>query len=231
MSHTLQQESAICATRVFIVEDHTMIRQILARILSAEDDIEVVGTAGTVAEATNLIGATCPDVVLVDILLPDGSGIDLVQNVKSEHSDTKVILLTALQNEESILQAIEAGAEGYMLKSSDFESLLKSIRLVMAGKQIYDPLIASPILQRIIRATPSLAYGQNGASGHALSAREREVVRLVSRGLTDKEIAQALSLSIHTVKTHVCKVLKRLGVSSRRELLSGYHLPLDSQSC
>ncbi len=205
-----------------------MIRQMFARILADEDNIQVVGAVGTVAEATSLVGATHPDIILSGVVLPDGSGIDLVQHAKFRYSNLKVIIVTTLQDEETVLQAIEVGADGYVLKGSSLEWLLESIRLVMAGKQIYDPLVASPILQRIVRATPSLAYGQNEAPSHGLSAREREVVRLVSRGLTDKEIAQALSLSIHTVKTHVRKVLKRLGVSSRRELLSGYHLPLDS---
>lgn len=227
MLHPMPVQEAICTTKIVVVEDHIMVREAFTRILSCEDGINVVGTAGTVAEAKNLLSNVCPDLVLANVVLPDGSGIDLVQHVKSEYSGVKVILLTALRDEESILLAIEAGVDGYIIKNSSYKSLLESIRLVMDGKQIYDPSIVSPLLRRIVRSTPVLAYGQTATPGSSLSAREREVVRLISRGLTDKEIAQALSLSIHTVKTHVRNVFKRLGLSSRRELLASRHLPPD----
>lgn len=216
------------AVKIVVLQDQAMVGELLSRVLSGEADIQVVGTAGTISEARNLIRDTRPNLVLVDALLSDGSGVDLVHHVKAEYPGTRVILLTSCEEEESVLSAIEAGVEGYVVKSSHIESLLESIKLVMDGKQSYDSVVVSPMLQRIVKATPRLAYRQAGTTNQALSAREREVVRLISRGLTNKEIASELSLSIHTVKSHVRKVLQRLGISSRRELLPGRRSSLDS---
>ena len=216
-------DSDLHSTKLMIVEKHTMIRQALSSMLSHERNLSIVGTASTLAEAKIQVSNLHPDLVLVDILLPDGSGVDLIHYIKSENPHIKTSILTGVQDEDVIMSAIEAGADGYITKNSSFEFLLDSIRQVSSGGHVYDPLVASPILRRIVRHNPELSYRQHGNVGEMLTSREREIVRLISKGLTNKEIAHELSISIHTAKTHVRKIFKRLNVSSRRELLANHH--------
>ncbi len=206
-------------TTIAIVEDHGMVRELLVRMLSSQDGFEVAGAVGSIAEATTVIEQGRPDVVLLDIVLPDGSGIEWARDLKMSHPEIKILFLTAYHEEEILLDAINAGAEGYMVKTSSCERLVDAVRAVASGEHVFDPSIAAPILERMakIHYTFRDTASENQAKG--LSAREREIAALASNGLTNKEIAKVTSVSVNTVKTHLRRIYQHLNVTSRRELL------------
>ncbi|MEN6370461.1 MAG: response regulator transcription factor [Armatimonadota bacterium] len=203
--------------RLLLVDDHQMFREMLEHMLSAQKDMEVVGTAGTIAEAIEKIEKTCPDVITIDVLMPDGSGIELAQSLKTSYPGIAIVFLTACRNEETIIQAMRAGVAGYVIKSSSSEQLLDAIRTVCSGEYVFYPALSMSIFQQFATALRSTEMADTNYSGK-LSKRETEIAGLISQGLTYREIAEATCVSINTVKTHVRRIYERLGISSRRDL-------------
>lgn len=204
--------------RLLLVDDHRMFIEMLEHLLSTQKDLEVVGTAGTTAEALEKIAVTQPDVLTIDTALPDGSGIELAQSLKAEYPNISIIMLTASRNEEMIIQAMRAGIEGYVIKSSSSEQLLDAIRTVCSGEYVYYPVLSVSILKQFA----SLLHSSNITEAYSakLSKRECEIAALIQKGLTYREIAETTCVSINTVKTHVRRIYERLGISSRRELMN-----------
>jgi two-component system response regulator DevR len=197
--------------RVFLVDDHELVRRGIAALLTAESDIEVVGEAGTVAQARSRIRATRPDVAILDVRLPDGSGIDVCREVRSENPEVKCLILTGYDDDEAIYSAVLAGAAGYVIKDVQGSGLLDSLRKVAAGKNLIHPSMSGRVVQRITdthRSDPRL---------ESLSTREHDILPLIAEGLTNREIGERLGLAEKTVKNYISGLLSKLGLQRRTQ--------------
>ena len=192
--------------RLALAEDHTIVRWALREALSKADDIEVVGEAGTAAETLAMIQNVKPDVLLLDITLPDRSGFDVLSELRSQDSAPLVVVLTWHTEPSYAARAIAAGAHGYVNKAVEPAALLESIRAVSRGEQIVPP------------GVEQLLASGDGHPASALTARELQVMEMLSRGMTNREIAEHLDISIKTVDTHRGHVLKKLGLRNNSEL-------------
>jgi two-component system response regulator DevR len=196
---------------VFLVDDHELVRRGIAGLLEAESDIEVIGEAGTAAQARSRILATRPDVAVLDVRLPDGSGIDVCRDIRSKDPAIQCLMLTAYDDDEAIYAAVIAGAAGYVLKDIRGSGLVDSVRNVAAGNNLLDPALTAKVLERMrggAGADPRLA---------TLSAREKQIMALIADGLTNREIGLRLSLAEKTVKNYVSGLLSKLGLQSRTQ--------------
>ncbi len=193
--------------RVLLVDDHQLVRHGLEQLLAAAVDIEVVGTAADGAEALERITELRPDVVLMDLLMPGVDGVQATRRARSTHADTQVVVLTSFSDRDRILDAIDAGAVGYLLKDVDPDDLVSSIRAAARGESPLHP-----------KAARELLLSRSGAGGQApgeLTPRELEVLRLVRLGLANKQIGRRLGISERTVKAHLTSIFQRIGVSDR----------------
>jgi len=191
--------------RILLADDHPVVREGLRGMLSAEPDIEVVGEAASGAEAVALFSARRPDVVLMDLRMPGGDGVDAIGKIRAGHeSDVRIIVLTTFDTDADILRAVEAGAAGYLLKDSPRADLLRAIRAAARGETVLAPVVAGRLVSRV-----------RGPRPETLSARETEVLALVARGMTNFQIGRALFVSEATVKTHLTRACAKLGVTGR----------------
>jgi DNA-binding NarL/FixJ family response regulator len=191
--------------RVLLADDHPVVREGLRGMLAAEPDIEVAGEAASGAEAVALFGSLQPDVVLMDLRMPGGDGVDAIGKIRAGHgAAAKIIVLTTFDTDVDILRAVEAGATGYLLKDAPRAELLRAIRAAAGGETVLAPVVAGRLVSRV-----------RGPGTDALSARETEVLSLVARGLTNVQIGRALFVSEATVKTHLMRACAKLGVTGR----------------
>ncbi len=200
-------------TRILIVDDHEMVRQGLRAILMAESDFEIVGDAANAKQALELIEQLQPDIVLLDVRLPDSSGITVCKTVSEQFPQVAVIILTTFTDEQLIAQCVQAGARGYIVKDIESVDLKRSIRAVARGEAALDSKAAVAVLAQLRRKP------QNQAEPlpEPLSAQQMVILRLVAQGLSSREIATQLYLSENTVKGYVQEILHRLGVKNRTE--------------
>jgi len=196
---------------VFLVDDHEIVRRGIAELLGSEPDISVVGEASTAAQAVGRIDATHPDVVLLDVRLPDGSGIDICRDVRSRYPDIRCLMLTAYDDEEAMTAAIIAGASGYVLKDIRGSVLLDSLRAVAAGKNLMNPVLTARLVKRI------KANNEVDPRLGSLSGRENQILELIARGLTNRQIGEHLDLAEKTVKNYVSSILSKLGLERRTQ--------------
>jgi two-component system response regulator DevR len=200
--------------RVFLVDDHEIVRRGVSSLLDGEADIEVVGEAASVAQARPRIGATRPDVALLDMRLPDGDGIDLCRDVRSQNPDVRCIILTAHDDDEAVYAAVLAGASGYVLKDMRSSALVDAVRAVAAGRQLLNPAISRMAVKRIDAR-------QNDARPlELLNTREREILELIAEGMTNREIGETLALAEKTVKNYVSSLLSKLGIQRRTQAVA-----------
>jgi DNA-binding NarL/FixJ family response regulator len=197
--------------RVFLVDDHEIVRRGLRELLETVAEFEVVGEAGTAAEAMARIPATRPDVAIFDARLPDGSGIDVCREIRSQQPATKALILTSFDDERALSSAILAGAAGYLLKDIKGNGLIDAIKAVAAGKQLIGPADVERARRSWARETQADPRLQR------LSPQEQRVLDHVAQGLTNREIGAALSLAEKTVKNYVTAVLGKLGMESRTQ--------------
>lgn len=196
--------------RVLVVDDHPVVRQGLAAILRFEPDIEVVGEAADGAIALRLILERVPDVVLLDLRLPELSGVEVMRAARPQLPAVRFLVLTTYDTDSYIGPAMAAGAQGYLLKDATPDELTRAIRSLMQGGAALEPAVAARLLGRL----------NDGESGEELSARELEVLRLVVAGAGNKGIAARLSVSENTVKSHISHILAKLGVQNRAEAVA-----------
>ncbi|HKS38874.1 MAG TPA: response regulator transcription factor [Verrucomicrobiae bacterium] len=199
--------------RLLIVDDHTVVRLGLRTLLGRYSDIEVIGEAGTVAAAIEETARLQPIVVLMDIRLPDGNGFEACRRIRKAQPDTRVLFLTSFADEEIVLESIDAGGDGYLLKEIDDESLVRAIRSVAAGQSILDPAVTRRVLERV--KNPEAPAGKERFE--MLSPQERRVLALVAEGKTNKEIGSALGLSDKTVKNYLSNILEKLQLTRRSQ--------------
>lgn len=193
--------------RILIVDDHSVVRQGLRMFLSLDPELEVIGEAGNGQEAIEMVKTLKPDVVLMDLLMPVMDGISATQIIRREHYDTEVIALTSVLEDASVVNAVRAGALGYLLKDTQADELCRAIKAAAAGQVQLSPKAAERLM-REIRAPES---------PEKLTERETEVLRLLATGKANKEIAAEMHISETTVKTHVSNILMKLGVPSRTQ--------------
>ena len=205
--------------RVVIVDDHVVVRSGLEQFLATTDDIELVGTAANGIEALARVEEFGPDVVLMDLSMPEMNGIDATRQIAELHPSSRVLVLTSFSDQTRILDALEAGADGYLLKHADPDDIAGAIRTVHAGGSPLDPKAARTLLES----------RRGGRSAPQLTDREREVLLLVRDGLANKQIARRLGIAERTVKAHLTSVFQRLGVTDRTQaaLWASEHLNAD----
>lgn len=192
--------------KIMIVDDHPVVREGLSRIIVSESGMEVIAEAGTGAEALTQYRKLRPDVVLLDMRMPEMTGIQTIEAIRKEFSNARIIVLSTYDLEEDIYQSLQAGARGYILKDSPRNELLASIRRVHAGERVIPPNIATRLAERI--------------GGNELTAREFEVLKLIVSGKSNKQIGDDLGISEGTVKSHVNNILDKLGVTDRTQAVS-----------
>ncbi len=197
--------------RVFLLDDHEIVRRGIADLLETEDGVVLVGEAGTAAEAIARIPAARPHVAVLDARLPDGSGIDVCRDIRSSMPDLRCLILTSYDDNDAIFAAVMAGAAGYLLKEIRGTSLVDAIRQVAEGKSLMDPAVTERLLARLRDGTPQ------DVRMASLTGREREVLMLITEGLTNRQIGERLFLAEKTVKNYVSGLLAKLGMERRTQ--------------
>ncbi|MHB9852392.1 response regulator [Streptomyces krungchingensis] len=197
---------------VFLLDDHEVVRRGVHELLSVEEDIEVVGEAGTAADALVRIPATRPDVAVLDVRLPDGSGVEVCREIRSRDEDIKCLMLTSFADDEALFDAIMAGASGYVLKDIRGDELLSAVRDVAAGKSLLDPAATARVMAR-------LRNGGTKDDGKLaqLTDQERKILDLIGEGLTNRAIGERLHLAEKTIKNYVSSLLAKLGMERRSQ--------------
>lgn len=199
--------------RVFLMDDHEIVRRGIAQLVDAEPDLEVVGEAGTVREAARRIDAVRPDVAVLDVRMPDGDGIDLCRDIRSAHPEVSCLILTGYDDDQALRAAVLAGASGYVLKDVRSTALVAAIRRAAAGQTIQAP----ELLARAARALDPQTAHETHEPGPSLSLREGQVLGLIAEGLTNREIGTRLGLAEKTVKNYVSALLAKLGMERRTQ--------------
>jgi two-component system response regulator DevR len=198
--------------RVYLLDDHEIVRRGLIALLESSGDIEVIGESGSAQEATRRIPALRPDVAVLDARLPDGSGIDVCRDIRSADPEIRALILTSYQDDEALFSAIMAGAAGYVLKQIKGTDLVDAVRRVAAGQSLLDPLVTAQVLERI----------RKGADDEPeelarLTPQERRILELIAEGLTNRQIGEQLFLAEKTIKNYVSSLLAKLGVERRTQ--------------
>jgi len=195
--------------RVLIADDHLVVREGLRTILEVADDIEAVGEAVDGAEAVQLVGELAPDVVLMDLRMPNVDGIEAIKQIKARYPTVEIVILTTYDADEYIIRGLRAGARGYLLKDSGRQALFDTIRAAARGESLLPSTIVDMVVAQL--AAPQTAPGGD------LSGREEQVLAMLTQGAANKEIALQLNISERTVKAHVTSIFNKLGVNSRTE--------------
>jgi two-component system response regulator DevR len=198
-------------TRLFLLDDHEIVRRGIRELLEVEDDLEIVGEASTVEEALARVPATRPDVALLDVRLPDGSGVEACRDLRAANPDLRCIMLTSYADDEALFDAIMAGASGYVLKQVRGAELIEGIRRVAAGQSLLDPALTARVLERLRRAP------EEDERFASLSEQERRILALLADGLTNRQIAAEMYLAEKTVKNYVSNLLGKMGMQRRTE--------------
>jgi DNA-binding NarL/FixJ family response regulator len=197
--------------RVFLLDDHEVVRRGLRELLESAGGIEVVGEAGTADEALRRIPPIAPDVAILDVRLPDGNGVEVCREIRSQHPQVRCVMLTSFSDDEALFQAIMAGAAGYLLKQVKGTDLVDAVRRVAAGQSLLDPAVTARVLDRI-RTPPSADERLV-----RLTDQERTILDLIADGLTNRQIGERIHLAEKTVKNYVSNLLAKLGMERRTQ--------------
>jgi DNA-binding NarL/FixJ family response regulator len=197
--------------RVFLLDDHEVVRRGLHELLTLESDLDVVGEASSAAEARTRIPLTKPDVAVLDVRLPDGSGVEVCRDIKETAPETRCLMLTSFADDEALFDAIMAGAAGYVLKDIRGNDLIEAIRAVAAGRSLLDPAATTRVLERLRSGT------KHDPRLDSLTEQERKILELIGEGLTNRQIGERLHLAEKTVKNYVSSLLAKLGMERRTQ--------------
>ncbi|MCX6004237.1 MAG: response regulator transcription factor [Chloroflexi bacterium] len=200
--------------KIVIVDDHPVVREGIGSMLKREPDFKIVGEASNGLEAVEKVRELAPDVVLMDLRMPELDGVEAMIKIKAENTDVKFIILTTFSDDEYIFRGIAAGARAYLLKDAPREELFKAIRAVSKGESLIQPVVASKVLDRLFELS------KKTPASETLSEREIEVLRLMAKGFSNKDIADQLSITQSTVKTHITSIFQKLDVTTRTEAVT-----------
>lgn len=204
--------------RIFLVDDHQLVRDGIKALLIGAENIEIIGEASTGKEFFEKLSAKQPDILILDISLPDASGIDITRRISSEHPEIKVLILSMYTNEDFVINSVKAGARGYLPKNTSREELLEAIHTVYGGEEFFAASISKIILKSYLRnAREDEPFLQQRTT--SLTSREIEILRLFAEGHINKEISDKLDISIRTVETHKNHIMKKLELKSTVELI------------
>ena len=201
--------------RVVIAEDHTILREGLRALLSAESDLEVVGEAEDGRQAIQRVEELGPDLILTDLSMPKMNGVEAIREIKKHAPETKVLALTVHKAEEFILEVLQAGADGYILKDASSEELIMAIKSVLGGKRYLSPSVSQMVIEGYLEGRKSI---RSSSPWDTLTKREREILKLIAEGHKNKEIADYLYISVKTVEKHRANLMKKLGLHSAAAL-------------
>lgn len=197
-------------TSLLLVDDHTIVREGLRRVLTQLDDIVVVGEAGSGEEAVEMVSRRRPELILMDVRMPGIGGVGAAQRIIADHPDVHIIMFTAHAEQDLLWEALDAGAQGFVLKDSESSALAAAIRQVMSGDPYVDPRLAPDFLRQLSKPR----------NNSVLSQREREILQMLADGSSNKEVAESLVVSVETVKTHVKHILAKLEAEHRTEAVA-----------
>jgi DNA-binding NarL/FixJ family response regulator len=200
--------------RVLLVDDHAILREGLGALLAEQSDIEIVGEAGDGRTAIDMVRTLSPDVVVMDVGMPDLNGIDATRRIRAEHPGSRVVALSTHTDERYVQHMLEAGACGYVLKIAAYDELLRAVRAASQGRTYLSTEIAGGVVDRALHGRP----GADATGGAKLGTREREVLQLVAEGKTSAEAAKSMHISIKTVETHRRNIVLKLGLRGTAEL-------------
>ncbi|MHB8085543.1 MAG: response regulator [Dehalococcoidia bacterium] len=202
------------AIKILIVDDHPVVREGIGSMLKREPDFKIVGEATNGLEAIEKVRELSPDVVLMDLRMPEMDGVEAITKIKEEKPEIKFIILTTYSDDEYIFKGIAAGARAYLLKDAPRDELFKAIRAVSRGESLIQPVVASRLLDKLAELS------KKTPSSEMLSERELEVLRLMASGVSNKDIAEQLSITQSTVKTHITSIFQKLNVTTRTEAVT-----------
>jgi DNA-binding NarL/FixJ family response regulator len=203
-------------TRILIADDHPLLREALCQLFSNQKDMEIVGQAGNGEEAIDLAYKLKPDIIIMDIMMPKSDGLEASRRIKKIAPNTAILILTAYDDDNYVLGLLEAGATGYLMKSAKGQDLVEAVRAVRAGESVLHPKIIEKLLKQAM-VKPVVAAEQKIKD--LLSDREMEMLKLLATGMSNKEIAEKLCLSLRTVKAHMSNIFTKMNVASRSEAL------------
>ncbi len=198
--------------RVFLLDDHEVVRRGVRELLAVEEGVEVIGEAGTAAEALARIPALRPDVAVLDVRLPDGSGVEVCREIRSQDPSLKCLILTSFADDEALFDAIMAGASGYVLKAIRGDELISAVRDVAEGRSLLDPVATARVLERLREGAP-----KGDERLERLTEQERRILHLIGEGLTNRQIGEELHLAEKTIKNYVSSLLAKLGMQRRSQ--------------
>lgn len=205
--------------RLVVADDHPVFREMVIDALELEEDLEVVGQASNGLDAVAACLRERPDIIILDVEMPQMNGVEATRKIVAECPLTRVVILTAYEDDGLILQLIQAGATGYLLKESKTNEVIRAIRVAHGGDSLIDPKVAQKMMRMMMGMAPAIpAPPKNGALDQ-LTSREREVLREIGRGKNNKELAEVFQIGVNTVKTHVARVMQKLEVRDRVELV------------
>ena len=199
--------------KILLAEDHIVVREGIRALIQRESDMEVIGEADDGFQAVKMAGKLRPDLVIMDIVMPNLNGIEATKQIKEKYPDTAILILTAYDDEHFVFASLDAKASGYLLKTARGQDLISTIRAIRSGESVLQPSIARKVIERYHAATEPGSKGMTGP----LTKKEMDVLRLAAKGITNKEIAEELNLKVQTVRSRLKKTFQKLNVSSRTE--------------
>jgi DNA-binding NarL/FixJ family response regulator len=203
--------------RVLLVDDHEVVREGTRRFIERATDMDVIGETGNGSEAVQLVDQLEPDIVVMDVRMPGLNGLEATRLIKSEHPTTYILILSAYENDQYVFPLLDAGANGYLLKTTSGADVVSAIRTICQGGKVLDPQVTAKVVGRLTAPAPNYRSDEMTDS---LTEREVEVLHAVARGKSNKEIAEALFLSIYTVQVHLRNIFSKLNVSNRTEAVT-----------
>jgi DNA-binding NarL/FixJ family response regulator len=205
--------------RLVVADDHPVFREMVIDALELEEDLQVVGQASNGLDAVAACLRERPDIIILDVEMPQMNGVEATRKIVAECPSTRVVILTAYEDDGLILQLIQAGATGYLLKESKTNEVIRAIRVAHGGDSLIDPKVAQKMMRMMMGMTPSVPIAPKNDALDQLTSREREVLREIGRGKNNKELAEVFQIGVNTVKTHVARVMQKLEVRDRVELV------------